>query len=423
MMKILKDFFRIHLPEKPVQIEPGIYHFRREAGGNVTRFHLRVESDSSGVLLANASIAARLSSTGVLIAKARLEGMPYPAITTMIKDQFYGATETQIEADVQKIGAVIGELASMEDNYPIFNLDDPAMIHPQKLLLPFHAQMPVAQPEQLNPLLQKLWDGGIMHVTFSVEEGGNEISAQQNVERVEDLGMICGVRATANWFLQPGLFEKLALAGVDYIIVPAVSVNAAKQDPLLGANSLIHADECLRECKKWEVTPVLEIPVFRGNINELEQIANEFSVKGGKNLLYYAITNEHQQDGLTGIEIIHAASAVSETSRHSNVRYLWLPAVSRAGELTEIVRKGPRTAGDVSIRIDPDGSVYAPRGLLVAAGNLFNESLTGIWNRSVFRRYRERVESPTRCDICPELEICAADCPADPQGWARGRTA
>ena len=422
-MKILKDFFRLHIPEQPVQIKPGIYHFRREAGGNVTRFHLRVEEDGSGVLLANASMAARLSPTGVLIAKARLEGMDDPAITGRIKEKFYGATETQIESDVRKISGMIGELANQEDNYPIFNLDDPAIVRPRNLLLPFHAQLSVAPAEQSNPLLQKLWDGGIMHITFCAEEGADPVSAQRNVERAEDLGMICGIRGPATWFLQAGLFEKLALAGIDYIILTAVSVHSEKQDSFLPATSLANIEECFRQCKKWEVATVLEIPIFRANVDDLERIANEFSSKGGKNVLYYAIANEHQESGLQGIEIIQAAALVAESAIHSRVRYVWLPAVSEAGDLKDILRKGSRTAGDVSIRVDPDGSVYAPRGPLVAAGNLSTESLTDIWNRDVFRRYRERVESPTRCEICPELEICAADCPADPEGWARGENA
>jgi radical SAM protein with 4Fe4S-binding SPASM domain len=417
-MKILKDFFRIHIPEKPVQVKQGMYHFRREAGGNVTRFHLRVEEDGSGVLLANASVAARLSSTGVLIAKARLEGMAYPAITSMIKETFYGATETQIESDVRKISGLIGELANLEDNYPIFNLDDPAILPPSNLLSPFHAQMPVGQPEQLNPLLQKLWESGIMHVTFSVEEDVDELHAQRNVERSEDLGMICGVRAPAAWLLKPGLFEKLALAGIDYIILPVESVNAKPAE-----NSMVSIDECLQQCKKWEVTPVLEIAILRNNLTNLEQVTNEFSAKGGNNILYYAVANDHQSEGLTGFEIIQAASIVAESARRTRVRYVWLPAISEPGGLSAILRKGPRAAGDVSVRVNADGTVYAPRGPMVPAGNLSSESMTEIWNKDVFQRFRERVESPTHCEICPELEICAADCPANPKGWARGEGA
>ena len=418
-MKILKDFFRVKLPSKAEKVKPGIYHYRREAGGNVTRFHLRVEEDGSGMLLANASVAARLSPTGVLIAKSRLEGVAYPVISRTIKESFYGATEQQIESDVRRISQLIGELANLEDNYPIFNLDDPAIVQPRTLLAPFHAQLRVADPEKNNSLLHKLWESGVMHVTFSAEPGSDTEFAVRNVERAEDLGMISGVRGMASWFVLPELFNRLALAGIDYIIVPSISANPLTQDSFLGESNTNRLNECFQLCKKWEVTPVLEIPIFRRNVAELEALVNEFSAKGGNNVLYYAISNEHQREGLSGIEIIQAASTIIATTHRSRVRYVWLPAVSAPGDLQAIVQQGPRSAGDVSIRVEPDGSVYPPRGPMTPAGNLTTESWKEIWDRDAFRRYRERVESPTHCDICPELEVCAAACPADPAGWAR----
>jgi len=68
--------------------------------------------------------------------------------------------------------------------------------------------------------------------------------------------------------------------------------------------------------------------------------------------------------------------------------------------------------------VEADGSVYPARGPMTAAGNLLRDSWESIWENPVFLRYRKRVESPTRCDVCPGLEICAADCPGNPEGWA-----
>jgi radical SAM protein with 4Fe4S-binding SPASM domain len=416
-MKLLKEFFRVSLPERPSQVKSGVYHFRREAGGKITRFHLRVEEDGSGVLLANAAVAARLSQTGVMIAKSRLEGVAYPVIAKNIKDHFYGATEREIESDVRKITQIIGNLANLEDNYPVFNLDDPFVEPPRTLIAPFHAQMKVASPNQIDPLLQKLWDSGIMHVTFNAGSAGLPDDAVRNVERAEDLGMISGVRALSEWFLQADVFRRIALAGVDSITMPAISVNPEKQDALFGKGSYNAILQCLQECKNWEVTPVLEVPILRDNINELESSMNEYSAKGVKNVLYYAVADDHQTSGLSGTEIIHAASLVEQIAHRSDARYVWLPAISAAGDLKRVLENGPRTAGDSSIRVEPDGNVYAPRGPRVPAGNLTNESWPQIWAKDVFLRYRERVQSPTHCDVCPGLGVCAADCPAAPEGW------
>lgn len=417
-MKMLTEFFRVSLPEAPSKLKPGIYHFRREAGGKVTRFHLRVEEDGSGVLLANASVAARLSPTGVLIARSRLEGIAYPVIAKDIKERFYGATERQIESDVRKITQIIGRMANLEDNYPVFNLDDPSVAPPRTLISPFHAQMAVGSPDQINPLLQKLWDGGIMHVTFNVAASNSAEDCIRNVERAEDLGMISGVRALPAWFLQPEVFRRIALSGVDSILMPVVSAKPEKQDAIFGDGSYDALIQCLTECKQWEVTPVLEVPLFRENVNELESLLNEYSAKGAKNVLYYAVAGDSPVS-LSGTEIIQAASVVEQIAHRSDVRYVWLPAVSGFSDFKQVMETGPRTAGDVSIRVESEGTVYAPRGPLVAAGNLMNESLKQIWSKEIFKRYRERVQAPTHCDICPGLDVCGADCPAAPEGWAQ----
>ena len=99
------------------------------------------------------------------------------------------------------------------------------------------------------------------------------------------------------------------------------------------------------------------------------------------------------------------------------MRLIWLPPVSRSTSLEEVIKGGPRTAGDVSIFVDAEGNVYPSRGPKVCAGNVLKDSWKTIWNSEVFRGYRERVESNTHCNICPGMEICAADCPGDSKGW------
>ena len=46
-----------HKPPKP--IPPGLYPYLHDENGAITRFHLRVEPDGQGMLLATAAAAAR----------------------------------------------------------------------------------------------------------------------------------------------------------------------------------------------------------------------------------------------------------------------------------------------------------------------------------------------------------------------------
>ena len=51
-------------------IKPGLYHYLREVEDSPIRFHLRVDSTSNGLLVANAAAVAKLRPSGVIIAKA-----------------------------------------------------------------------------------------------------------------------------------------------------------------------------------------------------------------------------------------------------------------------------------------------------------------------------------------------------------------
>src|SRR5262249_39762391 len=159
-----------------------------------------------------------------------------------------------------------------------FNLDDPALSAPQHLIAPFHAQLQVADPERTNPLLQKLWDAGVMHATFNASRRSSADHAVQNIERAEDLGMISGLRGLSSWFQTPELTRRAALAGVDYLTIPVISIDAQKHDSFFGTGDFQNVRRSLEDCAKFEVCPVVEIPIFRSNCEELEQLLNNFHV-------------------------------------------------------------------------------------------------------------------------------------------------
>ena len=69
-------------------IQPGLYHAMQEADGMYTRFHLRVERDGTGMLIANATAAARLSPSGVVITKGLLDGKDVATVLSDLGKRF-----------------------------------------------------------------------------------------------------------------------------------------------------------------------------------------------------------------------------------------------------------------------------------------------------------------------------------------------
>ena len=120
-------FSRLFLPKSPqkeITINPGLYHYMNGTQGTFTRFHLRVEPDGRGLLIANATAAAHLSPVGVLIAKGLLEEDSEETILKALKHQFRGASQETMTGDIERVAALLVRLESPEDNYPIINLED-----------------------------------------------------------------------------------------------------------------------------------------------------------------------------------------------------------------------------------------------------------------------------------------------------------
>lgn len=403
---------------------PGLHHFLRQAEGVVTRFHLRVERDGSGLLLANASLAARLSPVGVFIARALLDGEPEAEVLRRAGQSFRGATPAALRKDIAHVKAILDNLAAPGDNYPILNLEDAAFSPtPADLIAPLNADVPLAAPETMTPLIARLWEVGIPHLTVIAPESPNPEHLLRAVERAEDTGLICGVRGRASDFHPAPLLKDLAQAGVDHLNIYYAAAQPELHDPLFGGGDHAAARDVLQRALELEVCPVAEVPLVEANVHALDETLAALNVLGVTNAAFYALAEiEETADGALGANALpQAAARVEDAANANNVRYIWQPPVRRNPALTLAAqaRLGPRCAGDVSVRLEPDGHIIPPRGPAGSAGNLLTDPWEAIWNHAEFRRYRERLLAPTRCEVCPGLAICAADCPREPAGWAR----
>lgn len=425
---LLTQLLFLRPPRPPESIPAGLHHYMRQADGTYTRFHLRVEPDGSGMLLANATAAARLSPSGVLIAKGLLDGEDEAMILRNLAARFQGATRGTMRSDLLRVKALIEELAAPGDNYPIINLEDAAVSpYEARLMSPLRADVPLAAPERVLPIIDRLWEAAIPHVTFLVPEDPNPSHLVRAVERAEDTGMIAGVRARGSDLGRGTLMEDLALAGVDHVTSLYISAYPKVHESLCGDGDHAATERLLGKVQELEVCPVAEFPLVEATVDSVEESLTSLIEMGVTNVSFFAIAapdewSASERDGaLTASAVRQAAALVEDTALDEQVRYLWEPPVMRnpAKTLAMQVRQGPRCSGDLVVRVEPDGSVIPPRGPYLSTGNLLRDSWDTIWGNEAFRIYRERVESPTRCDVCPGLAICAADCPCEPAGWSQ----
>lgn len=404
-------------------IKPGVYPYMYQEGGEVTRFHLRVDRDGNGILLANATAAARLRPSGVIIARGLLECQDKQEILSQLSASFREVKPAAAQQDVENVRQVLSSLAAPGDNYPILNLPDPSFA-PEATLLekPLSADVSLVEPARLLPLLMRLWDVGVPHVTFVAGECPLPADLVRAVERAEDLGMIAGVRARGSDLVQGSLIKDLALAGIDHIDILYLSAQVDVHDSLAGAGDHHRAIEALAQACRYEVCPVAVVPLVEPTLHTLEETLADLVGRGVTNVGFYAIGTETPEPSgaVKADAMAQVAEVVEQSAAEADVRFLWYPPVrfDPTVSLAEQLRRGPRAPGDNSVRLEPDGSVIPARGPFRSAGNLLTDHWDTICQHEVYRNYRQRLGANTRCDACPGLAVCAADCPRNPAGWA-----
>ncbi|MBN2003113.1 MAG: radical SAM protein [Anaerolineae bacterium] len=431
-MDWIKSLFTIKRPGGVLPVAPGLYHAMKEADGMYTHFHLRVENDGMGMLIANARAAAQLTPSGVVIAKGLLDGKGEEDILKSLNAAFRGTDDAIIRNDIAKVHALITEIVTPGDTYPVYNLED-ASISPYStaLIAPLQASLTLAAPEILVPVIDKLWAVGIPHITLLAPLNPNPAHLIRAVERAEDLGMIAGVRGRASDLHSGALLEDLRVAGVDHVTFPFASMDAAVHDALCGDGDHAAANEMLAWLEAQQICAVAEIPLVQTTLTAMDETVAALIPMGADNFSFVAyVTLDAALAGQEGIFTADAmpqvATLVEEATEAANARFIWNPPVQRNPALTlpAQVQAGPRCSGDMAVRIEAHDQTEAvdiipARGPYQSAGDLLHDPWKLIWNHPVFREYRERVEKSTRCDVCPGLAICAADCPREPAGWAQ----
>ena len=176
-------------------IAPGMYHFVHMAADAGTRFHLRVDLDGGGMLLANAAASADLSPTGVYMAEGVLQGRSDGEIIGGAIAAFKGASPAQIAADLARVRELMTRLTTAG---PPQRLGGMSHAESRRLAAPYQATVVQGDGESTEAVLRQLWDIGVPQATLLAQPDQDPAGLVRLVECAQDIGMICGIRGIAS---------------------------------------------------------------------------------------------------------------------------------------------------------------------------------------------------------------------------------
>ena len=424
--------------EKP--LSRGMYQYRTPPDAEERfRLHLRVEKDGYGILVINAAKVLHLNQTATEMAKLIIdEKTPDEAAQTMARR--YRVKREQARADYVDLHEKILLLARTDEICPITYLDvqriDPFQIpasapYRMDLALTYAcnddcSHCYVARPrdypqisfEEWKQVIDRCWDVGIPHVTFTGGEATLCPHLRELIEYAEDVGLVTGLLTNGRRLSDRAYLDGLLEAGLDHIQITLESHDEAIHDQMVrapgawqetveGIANSVDADVYMMT--NTTLTD-LNAPGIKETIDFIARLGVQTVACNG---LIYAGKGVDVGIGIPEADLEPIMASVQEEAQEHELRLIWYTP-TRYCEFNPLEHdlgvKGC-SAARYNMCVEPNGDVIPCQSYFQSLGNILKDPWDSIWDSTLANHIRSREWLPDMCNECPDMEICGGGCP------------
>lgn len=403
------------------------------------RMHLRKEKGGTGLLLVNATRILHLNKTATDFVSRIIEGKEDVDILFEMKKKYRVSIE-QLEVDLHELKTSINELMTTPDIDPVQHLSqDISPLNETHFSAPLRMDLAltykcnskctkcyVETPREIKELstdewklvLDKLWDIGIPHVTFTGGEPTLRKDLPDLVEYAEDLGIITGLITNGRKLKNKALVNKLVTAGIDHFQLTIESHDSKIHDQLCGVKGAW--EETVQGIKNVVPTPVYimtNTTLTPFNVKEIEKTVEFLGSLGidhfAANSIIKSGGGKQEELALPLEELDEVLTRILKTAEKKEMSFIWY-SPTRYCEFNPI-EKGlgmkQCSASHIAMAIEPDGAVLPCQSYFEPLGNILTTKWRKIWNHKISKNLRNMEYLPDECLDCPEREICGGGCP------------
>lgn len=357
----MKQFFN------PPRIQPlpaGLYHRQSNPQDQPPyRLHLRLHPDGSGVLVVNASTVMHLNPTAAEYAFHFIKGSEVEAAARQVSGRYRVSRETA-RRDFEAFAARVESLVGAQDVDPIAYLDfDRVAPHAASLSAPLRLdcaltyRLPAGSSAEYAPvkrvdreltsaewieILDKAWQVGIPHVTFTGGEPTLRDDLAQLIRHAEGLGQVCGVLTNGLRLADTPYLDELLQSGLDHIL-------------FILQPALPESWSALEKIMPQDVFVTVHITVTNANSREIPSYLNRLSSIGCRSLsLSFA------DPSIPAQTLTNAAADLGLTLKFD----LPVPYSADNPVAREIAQDATADgAGRAWLYVEPDGDVLPAQGM------------------------------------------------------------
>ncbi len=403
------------------------------------RLHLRKEKKGNGILLVNATRIFHLNKTATDFFSRIIDNKDDEEIIREMKRK-YRVAEEQLRIDLKELKQSVENLMNKPDIDPVQDLSQD--ISPM-LETPFSAplRMDLAltykcnnkctkcyveqtrdikelTTEEWKNVLDKLWEIGIPHVTFTGGEPTLRDDLPKLVEHAEDLGIITGLISNGRKLKDKKLVEELVTAGIDHFQITIESHDSKIHDELNGAkNAWKETVEGIKNIIPTPVYIMTNTTLTPYNIKDIEKTIEFLASLGidhfAANGIIKSGGGKQEELALSIDELDGVLDRVMKKASELKMGFLWY-SPTRYCDFNPI-DKGlglkQCSASHIAMAIEPDGMVIPCQSYFEPLGNILETKWRKIWNHKTSKSLRKMQYLPDECLDCPEREICGGGCP------------
>ena len=373
------------LADRFAKVQPlpeGVYHKQDMQDNKPYRVHLRLKPDGSGIFILNASTVLQLNATAAEYAYHFIRGTEQEEASQQVAAR-YRVSKDVARQDYQDFLDRIETLISTPDLDPVSFLDFERIApHSADLTAPLRLDCALTYrlrpdsdaeyapakrvdreltSEEWRAVLDKAWQAGIPHVTFTGGEATLRDDLPDLIAHAEKNGQVCGLLTDGLRLLDPEYLDLLLQTGLDHILFLLQPENEKSW-------------AALEQVMPQDIFVTVHLTLNQNNIASAEQTLERLATFQVTSL---SLTSSDASLGDTFDALRDKAAALGLTLRFDlPVPYSeYNPVVYEAAE--DAIPEG---AGKAWLYVEPDGDVLPSQGHSnKVLGNLLRDEWTAIY--------------------------------------------
>ncbi len=416
----------------------GLYHKRGEEGRfRGYRLHLRINDDGAGLLIINASRVIHLNKTAVHYIKCMMEGMDDETVAADICSQ-YRVRSKQALDDYRALKEKVLSLASSPHPGPEnFIGMERVDLFSVPLTAPYRSDIvltyrcnnrcphcyvgrekpfPEMNTGDWKQVLQKLWDIGIPHITFTGGEPTLRDDLEELISFAEEIGLVTGL-ITNGRLLERERVSRLVAAGLDHVQITIESFNEDTHNHMVGASAWRQTVNGIENCLKTPLYVLTNTTLTKENGAEIEKTISFLKSLGlerfAVNSLIYAGHGRGVGTGIAEEDVGTYVHTIKQKAEAADMDFIWYTPTHYCVFDPCVAGVGPKqcSAAKYNIAVEPNGDVIPCQSYFESMGNILADPWERIWESDLARYLRNREYIEEKCKVCPDLNLCGNGCP------------